>query len=286
MRRFKIYLFSLLLLQLLSDTALAAPAFWQAQKNGQSIYLFGSVHLGKADFYPLPNSIMRAFEQSRVLVVEVNVQDEQQQQLVKLLQEWGLSRTPLSQSLSAKGLAVYQRYCQQEQLPCQQFEAYRPWFLATQLAVAKMQQLGYSEQYGVDRQFIDWAMMRAKPIVEMESLQAQISYLADLNAEQQEFMLLQALQNSDDEVHQLFRSWQAGDTIKLESLVFKQSEQPIGEQIQRILFDHRNKKMADKLVTFAAENKTIFVVVGAGHLLGERSILEYLENSGFKINRR
>jgi len=76
--------------------ALGVPLLWRATSPaGQSIYLFGSIHVGNAELYPLPDFIMDAFHRSDYLAVEFNLNemDEDLMMAIGLMQFYLDGRT-------------------------------------------------------------------------------------------------------------------------------------------------------------------------------------------------
>ena len=53
---------------------------------------------------------------------------------------------------------------------------------------------------------------------------------------------------------------------------------------QRLIFD-RNKTWATKINTMLAHNEQDLIVVGAGHLMGDGSVVDLLEKDGFEVTR-
>src|SRR5262245_57019539 len=49
--------------------------FWEARKGERKIYLFGTVHVGRADFYPPHIDHLRKFNEATAIVLEANVFD-------------------------------------------------------------------------------------------------------------------------------------------------------------------------------------------------------------------
>lgn len=58
------------------------PPFYQLEFAGKTAFLMGSVHVGKADFYPLSNQIEQAYRHAGALVLEADVRDPAAQQLL------------------------------------------------------------------------------------------------------------------------------------------------------------------------------------------------------------
>ena len=43
--------------------------------------------------------------------------------------------------------------------------------------------------------------------------------------------------------------------------------------------------MAKRIQTFSQQYETLFVVVGAGHLVGGKSVTDYLKSAGFSVKQ-
>ncbi len=44
--------------------------------------------------------------------------------------------------------------------------------------------------------------------------------------------------------------------------------------------------MADKIDEYLQTDKTYFIIVGLAHYLGEDSVIKFLEEKGYEINRK
>ena len=62
-------------LLLVNCSVWADPLLWEVRDPDQNIraYLFGSIHLGSENLYPLPSDVMDAYALSKFLVVEADV---------------------------------------------------------------------------------------------------------------------------------------------------------------------------------------------------------------------
>jgi uncharacterized protein YbaP (TraB family) len=47
----------------------------------------------------------------------------------------------------------------------------------------------------------------------------------------------------------------------------------------------RNRKMVSKIEEYLKEKETFFVIVGAGHLVGNQGIIELLKGKGFLLEQ-
>ena len=82
----------------------------------------------------------------------------------------------------------------------------------------------------------------------------------------------------------LFEAWERGDEARLEELLFRPlTEEPEFASLYERLFFERNRKMSEKLGELASDGRTRFVVLGAGHMLGDRGIPALLAGRGFEV---
>jgi uncharacterized protein YbaP (TraB family) len=260
------------------------PDLWQIEKNGKISYLFGSIHLGSNDMYPLSDVVNKAYARSEHLVVEINLRPDAQASMQPLVQKYGFNLTvPLEKRLSPKGLIIYQQACQKKPLPCQQFSSYQAWFLSVQLSLMSMQKLGYKDELGIDKHFLALAHQSKKDIISLESAESQFKLLDSFNQQQQESMLIQSLQATKKDFISLFDAWKTGDEDALLSMFQADYTQPEDKAIYEALFDERNIKMVKQISENLNAGKSLFVVVGAGHIIGENGIVDLLKKEGYSL---
>jgi uncharacterized protein YbaP (TraB family) len=76
-----------------ADQSLAnsQPLFWKVESDESPaiVYLFGSLHYGAANFYPLPTAVLKAYEEADALAVELNVDAIPVDELQRIFQQEG-----------------------------------------------------------------------------------------------------------------------------------------------------------------------------------------------------
>jgi uncharacterized protein YbaP (TraB family) len=84
----------------------------------------------------------------------------------------------------------------------------------------------------------------------------------------------------------LMNAWRRGDEPALEAVIFEHMDEEPGlaELYDRLIF-RRNVAMANELERLLEQPGTWFVVVGAGHFVGDRSVIADLKRKGFDIQR-
>lgn len=259
------------------------------ERDGQTGYLFGSVHFGDASFYPLNAAALKAFDASNVLVVEIDdstiTPDAQQEMLVK----YGLypDGETLAEHLSPRNKALMEELLAEFGIPFEAIAQYRPGFVATTLMANQAQKLGYSSELGIDRFFMTLARGK-KTIRAIETFEFQMQLLSRMPED--EAVLHESLRNMKDYERlwaEMISAWKTGDAERL-------YETSIGEDLKAhpelapyydILFFDRHPSMVSSAEQCIASKERCFIVVGAGHLVGERGIVTELRKKGYTVSQ-
>ncbi|WP_372932408.1 TraB/GumN family protein [Shewanella putrefaciens] len=260
------------------------PPFYQVQWQGKSAYLLGSIHIGNRDFYPLPEQIETAFSKAKGLVVEVDMNKVDSR---ALLQKYGMADGTKGldwQNRDKQTVESMTLYCASRASVCQLIQSFAPWLQATQLNLLRYNGLGYSTDYGVDAQLM--ARNKTLPVFELETAESQFQLLATFDSQEQWSMVRDAISVSDDELLSLITAWRSGDETELDTIM---QEQMGGEGDTRIIDKilwQRNHTMAEgilKLMDASDVPAPLFVVIGAGHVVGDKSVVQLLKQAGAKV---
>lgn len=272
--------------------ASSQPGFWRATSESASVYLFGSMHFGHPTFFPLPEHIDLAFERAQVLAVEVNIDSISPAQATQAIAKYG--QLPPEKSLEqVLSEAVYKKlseHSRQSGIPLSAFSRFQPWFVALQLVEAEIRQTELRQDLGIDLYFIQRAADRQR-IDELETLESQLSLFGGLALEQQERFLEQTLDDlgqSDVYLEQMASAWRRGDVSRLEALLiepFALQEDPHSANFFHKVFTERNYAMTDAVKAYLDGSETVFFVVGAGHLVGDKGIIRLLQTKGIQVER-
>ncbi|WP_299592120.1 TraB/GumN family protein [uncultured Microbulbifer sp.] len=291
---FHTFLHAILLLLFLANPALAANdrgLLLEARNGDKTVYLLGSIHLADQSFYPLRDTIEKAYRESDALVVEADVlameSDPVLQQKV-MLESLYPPGQQLKDHIPPKVYTQLQEWLRKRQIPEANFNRMRPAIAMITLSLIEMQARGLDPKAGIDRHFLNQAHKEGKTTLELESVMQQLRMLNSL--ENPELYLQQTLDQVSEMgtfVPRITKAWKSGNQETIYQLVIQESlnENPEFEPLLELLFYQRNREMAEKIRTLSDKHKKLFVVVGAGHLVGAQSITELLEKSGFSIEQ-
>jgi hypothetical protein len=264
---------------------------WQATAAGKgTLYLLGSIHFGTQEMYPLPSVITSAFAQSDSLVVEANILEVDPMQMAQLVASTAIYRdgSTLQQHLST---ATWQRLTEVAatmNLPVELVNQQKPWFVSMTLSALALNRFGYSEELGIDRHFLSQAQGRKK-IIELESVEWQLSLFDKLTPDEQVLMLEETLRELGDGkafFERMLKAWKRGDAKDVQAL-FDEGvmNEPRSAHLNQLMILDRNRTMVATLEKLASQGGRYFVVVGAGHLTGEAGIIELLRKRGYQVSQ-
>lgn len=286
-----LFIVALLLFPCLATAENDRGLFWLAQKDGHSVYLLGSVHLATADFYPLRKQIQQAYADSDALVVEADILAAEsdlalQQQIMRESLYQG--ERNLRDDLSPAVYRQLQTWLQKRKLPEPMFIRQRPAFAMITLSMVELRTQGLDPSLGIDRHFLKKAKRDGKPIVELEGVLQQLQLLNQLK--NPDLLMQQTLEQLEDIqtfAPRMTSAWKSGDADALYRLIIADglAEHPEFEPLYETLFFRRNRDMADRIASGSAPHKSQFVIVGAGHLVGDKSVIELLKKEGYKLER-
>jgi uncharacterized protein YbaP (TraB family) len=271
--------------------ACAENFLWRVDSLTNHVYLFGTVHAGKASWYPMPKAVEEAYRDAASLVVEADATNQ------KAMEEFAPAMTYAPPDNLRKHLPpgdyerllrVLPRYGMHEAQVAQM----KPFIVASLLVFAEWTRLGYLPQLGVDTYFIDRAKAEQKPIVELEGVATQ-ARLMDSIPEKQAVTLLEGTLDAieqgltGEQIQGVVRSWEVGDTQLMLDIARKYDEKVKGaaDFEDRFIWS-RHDAMMEKIAAWLDQGDTSrFIAVGALHLVGPKGLVERLRQRGYTVRR-
>jgi uncharacterized protein YbaP (TraB family) len=171
-------------------------------------------------------------------------------------------------------------------MPIMMMEKFKPGLVVSTLQIFEFQKLGFTPQ-GVDVYFNNRAIGDAKRVGELESVQEQINYIANMGeGNESEFILLSLdeLEEISSSMEDLIRAWREGDMQALAEL-FVDSMRSESEDLYNSLLLERNQNWLPVIEQMFSEDGTEFVLVGAAHLVGDDGLLSLLQARGYQVEQ-
>jgi uncharacterized protein YbaP (TraB family) len=263
---------------------------WEVESNGNTVYLVGSMHIADDSFYPLRDEYEEAFAEADYLGVEIDISKAADEAQQKLIMDMGMYQdgTTLKDHVSGDTYAKLGQILKEAGLEPNALDKFKPWVAESTLSSLKSAKAGYEASAGIDLYFIQKAIERKVPIVELESYESQLGMFNNFSKELQEKNLKAALDNYDvigEGIDQMAEMWKTGNDAQLLELTNSFSND---EEYTKAMLIDRNIGMADKIDGYLknGKNEEYFIVVGAAHYLGEHGVIKLLEEKGYKVVRK
>ncbi len=264
--------------------------FWQVQSDNAKVYLLGSIHYADDSFYPLRREIEQAFYSSGHLVVEINIDADKAQRYRELVQQKGSyqGEATIRDDISDETYRQLQYRLRRLGVPLDMVHKQKPGMLVLTLTAVQVMKMGFMPELGIDAYFLKRAVDSKKHIIELETVEEQMDIF--LNVTDGDLMLRETLHSLDEAdmlMMDMMRCWKRGDEACLEKILFEDAmtRYPSFIRIYDKLFFKRNENMANDIKGFLEGEGTYFVVIGAGHLVGDKGIPVLLRNAGFDVGR-
>lgn len=273
------------------------PGFiWQVQNQDTVVYLAGSIHLLKPTLAP-PPSFLAAFEQSTALVLEVDQRGQAPEQMQALAQSHMLlpKGTAITALLTETELGKVASYLASIGAEPAAATVLKPAATLLMASALEYTSIGYLPEHGLESVFT--ARLGNRPLLALETIEQQLTAATALPLELQAELLIETIDEAEstpEQISNLVHAWLSGDEENLANQFEEATNSAAASQWLDDLLIKRNRGMAEGIDSLlrgtdpritATGPQTIFVVVGAAHLVGENSVLELLEQRGYKIDR-
>ena len=295
MNRQKTYIIGTFLILAVAAAAWAAGSgsrhfLWEIKgPSGQRAYLMGSIHLAHAGLYPLEAPVTEAFQAAGKLVVEINMEDMPPESVAGYIQRFGHSNDPeplLTRVTPATGAIL-----RQSGFYTPMMSRMEPWLAALVIQLDILKKNGFESRFGLDKFFIDQAKARQMEIVELETIDEQMGLLVEMNDEESDLFLRATVLEMDDLpkiMDKFLRTWREGDISGFAAVFFDEYDKypELLPLMDKVIFQ-RNRRMADRLQRILEGSpETHFIIVGAGHLVGDPSVLSLLAERGYTATQK
>ncbi len=286
-------IFALPLMLFLATSPVAATEgpFWKVTGQNGTAYLFGSLHFGTPQMYPLSAAVNQAFDSSDRLVVEIDLSALDPAAMMQWLSTEGayVDGTTIADHVSPEVWRALRERAQQYGVPLELLAIQRPWLAAFTLTAMALGRKGFQEQLGVDKHFLSRARGRI-PVVELEGFAYQMGLLSNLSSGEQERFLeatLRDLDSGSSTFENIISAWKRGDAGALDAEINASwRSDPDASELYSLLIEKRNAEMAQKIDSLMRSGGTSFVVVGAAHMVGEGGLAARLKDLGYKVEKR
>ena len=267
-------------------------------ENGNTAWLFGSIHVGRDDFYPLPDYVYEAYNQADAAAFEFDI--------VSFEADYAAQAAALQILMYTDGTTIKdhlpeETYNQAVALMTDagyymsMLDYYTVPMWSTLLDQLLYEDLGIDLMSGIDRHLLNKAHEEDKPVYGVESAELQYRMMADFSPALQEMLLEASIESwSEPELVKegldyLLECWASGseadiiDAIAAESEGMTEEELVLYAEYNKALCTDRNLGMADYVENALRSGEKVFICVGEAHVVGEGALVDLLTQRGYTV---
>jgi uncharacterized protein YbaP (TraB family) len=268
-------------------------ALFRLTLDGHVMHLFGTLHVGLPEFYPLEARITEALHEASTLALELDP-DQPRADLRHALRIHGMLApgNPAYDSLPPEQKLRLDRLLRQGGLDAASMLGFKPVLLATMLALAEYTRQGYRPDLSSEAWLAREARKKHVRVQALESLDSQLALLDRLPVPDRWRFLGEMMDTIESgaqraEARNIVRAWSTADRSALDRIAAQcEADGSVsGRFVTRVLLKERNVGLADRLLQLLrAEDRTV-AAIGVLHLLGSGSVPALLAQSGVSVER-
>lgn len=272
--------------------AAAAPALWMLEDDDTRIYLFGTVHDVPSELEWRNETIDRAIDESDMLVTEVDIGFNPFNSLGYFAEAaFDPSLPPVRERIDPSLHDAFAQKVAASDYPESFYDKLDTWAVAEFLSSVDTFE-GYDS--GVEIQLQDLFDTQGKPREHLETVQFQVTMSDRHSPALQRHSLEYVLTETDPGeagLRALIDEWVKGKEMDLETLFgavdpdYVDARPDLTEEEMDVLLYSRNRNWVEWLGERLERPGTVFMAVGAAHLGGARSVIDYLEKGGYAVKR-
>lgn len=265
---------------------MAGPALWQVSDEDTTIYLFGTIHALPQDVDWYSGPIENALSASDTLVTEIPAGAGASTEMQQIIAASGMlpEGTTLRSLLDEEQAAVYEEALAKLGMPPEGLDRFKPWMAGLTLTMVPLLQQGYSPDAGVENRLEELAGHDLQREA-LETMEFQIAIFDSLPQEAQiDFLVASAAMIDEIKpmLDAMVAEWLAGNPDALARLMNEELDDPA---LAKALLYDRNANWAQWIDDRMEQPGTVFIAVGAGHLAGEQSVQDMLDERGIESVR-
>ena len=243
-------------------------------------YVFGTIHSICQEDYFFTDKMKKAFEETKKLILEINLADpnlqsQYQQQLM----------LPEGQELKQyfDSEEEYQTFAKNTKdllgIDISFFSHFKPFML---ISMISMKSISCPNPSSYEMNLMTMAKQQHAEVDGLETTLSQLEIFDQMSKSDIKNMLLESVQqlnNGTQEFEQLVSHYKSQD---IDALYKQITASPEFKGHEEKLLSGRNIQWMNKLM-FEMNHQSCFIAVGAGHLSGEKGVLNLLRQSGYTI---
>lgn len=266
---------------------LTGSSVWQVSRDGNTMYLGGSIHILREGDFPLPKEFDIAFFRSDALVLEADTRLMQNPEVAAYLESRMVlpDGQTLQTILDPETFSMLAAVTLEHGFPIEAVANFKPSMVMMILAMIQLYAEGFTQE-GIDFYYMRKAENQNVAIYFLESVESQIEMIVSMGeGYENDFVRysLQDMANTQMSLAEIVSDWRVGKAASTEeALRVMQEEWPV---IYHSLITARHDAWMPQIERMLNSGRTYFVIAGLAHMHGPSGLLRLLEDLGYTIEQ-
>ena len=266
---------------------------WEVSGKGvNTSYIYGTIHLIPKDDFLMSDATKKAFATAKRLTLEINMQDMQNPAAMMGVMNKAMmpNNKTLADVMSAEDYKVVKARFEALGLPMMFLERIKPMFLSMLMGTdgEKLSMDGSDKSSKItsyEMEFMQMAEKDKKEMAGLETIDFQMSMFDSIPLDAQAKMLVKASKDTNkkesNELKELVKVYMSQDIDAMSKSLQKGDDTDMA-QYENMLIVDRNAKWIP-LISAQMKTKPTLFAVGAGHLGGDKGVINLLMKAGYTV---
>ncbi len=253
---------------------------WEISGNGlnKPSYLYGTIHMICAKDFFLGEQLRKKFSSTSKLYLEIDMDDPAMN--MKMLQLSMLKDKKLKDFFTDTDYSKLTVFFKDSiGMPLTFFGTMKPFVL---FSLITLKTLPCEKQESYEMTFVKMAKDQGKEVLGLETVEDQIKVFDDMPDTTQAQMLMSYVNNFDQQKKEFAKMIGFYKNQNLDSLYEQITSSPDIAGSEDALLFNRNQNWIS-VIEKAAKEEPVFFAVGAGHLAGEKGVINLLRKKGYTV---
>ena len=253
----------------------------KSPKINKSSFLYGTIHMVKKEDFKLKEKVKRSFNSCTKLALEVDLNMSLKTKMDVAMSTLLPNNKSIDEFMSKDEFMKLKVYAVDSVgISEKKFNKYtrlKPFYFSSILI---KESLGKIKSY--DEEFHKMSSKNKMSEIGLESIQSQLKIIDQTSIQDQVKMLLEGLENEEaNSFDQMVKAYNEEDIKTLYKIITNESTDI--KDFQYNFIDKRNQSWIS-VIEKTINIEPTFIAVGAGHLYGEKGIINLLKKQGYDVN--
>lgn len=276
--------------KIINEENRASQGYFYKINNGENtVYLLGSIHLGITEMYPVKNEIIEALKKSSRIYFEIDSTDSNISKIYEdnmYYQGKGSLKEDVGDIYDNIKILLIERGIHKEEI-----DKIRPWAVYNILSTDGKN--NYGPTLGVENYFLSLSLMNNIKIDQLESAKYQADLLQGFDKNKYVLLINELIKevekngyiNINKGLYNIQKDWINAKEDLFNKAITGDEGSSVSKEYDKMLLNQRDINMANKIdkILKNKKEKTVFIVIGAAHLVPENSVIGILKDMGYRV---